>query len=67
MSHYPEDYLFEADFAAEDVSDGEESVRAHEPYISYDDDMAAFEDEEFYRAYADHDEYGEHDEYGDQM
>jgi len=63
MSYYPEDYLFEADFAAEDVSDGEESVRAYEPYISYDEDMAAFEDEEFYRAYnIDEDDYEEHDD-----
>ena len=51
MSYYPEEYLFEDDYAVEDFSDGEESVRDYEPYISYDEDMELFEDEEFFRAY----------------
>ncbi|AGE57774.1 hypothetical protein ATCVNTS1_799R [Acanthocystis turfacea Chlorella virus NTS-1] len=65
MSYHAVEYLFEGDFV-EDYSDSEESVRAHEPFISYEDDMAAFEDEEFYRAYADPEEdeyYEEDDEY----
>jgi hypothetical protein len=62
MSYYPEDYLFEADFVTEDFSDGEESVHAYEPYISYDDDMAAFEDEEFYRAYNVSEDYEEEED-----
>ena len=61
MSYYPEEYLFEDDFAMEEFSDGEESVREYEPYISYDDDMASFEDEEFFRAY-NMEEYYEDDE-----
>jgi hypothetical protein len=66
MSYYPEDYLFDFNAAVEDFSDGEESVREYEPYISYDDDMATFEDEEFFRAYNISDEYGNDcDEYGD--
>jgi hypothetical protein len=61
MSYYPEEYLFEDDYAVEEFSDGEESVREYEPYISYDDDMASFEDEEFFRAY-NMEEYYEDDE-----
>jgi hypothetical protein len=61
-SYHAVEYLFEGDYA-EDHSDSEESVRAYEPYISYEDDMAAFEDEEFYRAYADPEDYQEDDEY----
>ena len=49
--YYPEEYLFEDDLAMEEFSDGEESVREYEPYISYDEDMELFEDEEFFRAY----------------
>ena len=62
MSYYPEEYLFEDDLAMEEFSDGEESVREYEPYISYDEDMASFEDEEFFRAYNMDDEYYEDDE-----
>jgi hypothetical protein len=62
MSYYPEDYLFDSTMFEEEISDGEESVREYEPYISYDEDMANFEDEEFFRAYnIDEDEY--EDEY----
>ena len=61
MSYYPEEYLFEDDYAMEEFSDGEESVREYEPYISYDEDMASFEDEEFFRAY-NMEEYYEDDE-----
>ena len=59
MSYYPEDYLFDSAMFEEEVSDGEESVREYEPYISYDEDMASFEDEEFFRAYNIDDDYYE--------
>ena len=62
MSYYPEDYLFDSTMIEEEFSDGEESVHEYEPYISYDEDMASFEDEEFFRAYNIDEDYYEDDD-----
>lgn len=60
-----EEYLFEMDVDDDDImSDVDELDTCWEPYMTYDEDMEAFEDEQFNRAYG-FDEY--EDEFVDDM
>jgi len=55
----PEEYLFDMDVDDEIMSEIDEHDTTYEEYVTYDEDMEAFEDEEFMRAYGfyDEDEY----------
>jgi hypothetical protein len=57
----PEEYLFDMDVDDEIMSEIDEHDTAYEEYVTYDEDMEAFEDEEFMRAYGFYDE-DEHDD-----